>query len=211
MLLGKPLSVNFRYTYLGVDSAGLPQFLDQTTKSPTSTPNFNLDRTPAGYTAPEFYGGISNTLSYKEFELSFFFQFQKQEGSIVSGSFPGALFSGNQSTYWLNRWQKPGDVNVLPRASTSFGVYSNYGSSDATWGNTSFTRLRNLSLSYSLPTRVLSKLKLSQCRIYLQGQNLYTWKKSKYISDPETILNINQAPVVMPPLRVITAGINVSL
>lgn len=211
VLLKKPLSVNFRYTYLGVDSAGLPQFLDQTSKAPTSMPNFNLDRTPVGYTAPEFYGGISNTLSYKEFELSFFFQFQKQEGSIVAGSFPGALFSGNQSTYWLNRWQKPGDVNVLPKASTSFGVYSNYGSSDATWGNTSFTRLRNLSLSYSLPASVLSKLKLAQCKIYLQGQNLYTWKKSKYISDPETILNINQASVVMPPLRVITAGINVSL
>ena len=130
---------------------------------------------------------------------------------MVSSGFPGALFSGNQSTYWLNRWQKPGDIGGLPKASTATTVYSSYGSSDVTWGDISFARLRNLSISYSLSESVLNKLKVSQIRIFFQGQNLYTWRKSKYISDPETILNINQASYVLPPLRVFTAGINVSL
>jgi hypothetical protein len=102
-------------------------------------------------------------------------------------------------------------VNVLPKASTSNTVYSSYGSSTATWGDASFARLRNVNLSYSLPAAVISRLKLSECRIYLQGQNLVTWTNNKYVSDPETISTINQASIVMPPLRVITAGINVSL
>lgn len=209
-VLGQPLSVVFRYTYLGVDPVtGRPQYLDQTTKQPTFTPNFNLDRSVVGFTAPKFYGGISNTISYKQLELSFFFQFTKQEGNIVQGSTPGTFT--NQSIYWLNRWQKSGDVNVLPKASTTSSVYSSFSSSNAIWGDASFARLRNISVSYSLPATVLSKLKLAQCRFYIQGQNLVTWTKNKYVSDPETISTINQSSVVTPPLRVITAGINVSL
>lgn len=209
-LLGQPLSVVFRYTYLGVDPAtGRPQYLDQTTKQPTLTPNFNTDRLPVGFTAPKFYGGINNNLSYKNFELSFFFQFTKQEGNIVQSATPGTF--SNQNVYWLNRWRNPGDANVLPKASITTAVYSNFGTSDAIWGDASFARLRNMNISYGLPEKVLSKLKLSQCRIYMQGQNLATWTNNKYVSDPETISTINQSSVVMPPLRVFTFGINVSL
>lgn len=208
--IGQPLSVNFRYTYLGVDAAtGRPQYLDQATKQPTFTPNFNTDRSVIGFTAPQFYGGLNNSLSYKQFELSFFFQFTKQEGSIVPGATPGTFV--NQNVYFLNRWLKAGDVNVLPKASTTSTVYSNYAGSSATWGDASFARLRNLSVSYSLPKTVTDKFKIGQCRIYIQGQNLATWTKNKYVSDPETISTINQSSVVMPPLRVITAGLNVSL
>lgn len=210
LLLGKPLSVVFRYEYLGVDPVtGRPQYLDQTTKLPTFTPSFNLDRQPVGYSAPKFYGGISNSLSYKNFELSFFFQFTKQDGNFVQSATPGTFV--NQNIYFLNRWRNPGDVNLLPRASTTSTVYSSFGISNAIWGDASFARLRNLSVSYALPQSVLTKLHLAQCRFYIQGQNLATWTKNKYVSDPETISNTNQSSVVMPPLRVITAGINVSL
>ena len=209
-LLGQPLSVVFRYTYLGVDPlTGAPQYLDQTTKQPTLTPNFDTDRTVVGSTAPKFYGGFNNTFSYKQFELSFFFQFTKLEGNIVQSASPGTFV--NRPVYWENRWKKPGDVNVLPRASTTSSVYSSFGSSNAIWGDAAFARLRNLSVSYSLPATILSKLKLTQFRFYIQGQNLVTWTKNKYVSDPETISTINQSSVVLPPLRVITAGINVSL
>ena len=209
MSLGQPLSYVMRYNYRGVDpQTGRPLYKDFTKDSLTFTPNFNTDRSVIGYTAPKFYGGLNNIISYKGFELSFFFQFSKQDGNILPGSAPGVLSNGNQTTLWLDRWQKPGDVKTLPKATTTSSIYSSYSGSDAIWGDASYMRLRNMVLSYNFPQAVASKLKMDNLRFYLQGQNLVTWTKNKYVSDPETIATINQSPVVMPPLRVFTAGIN---
>ncbi|MGV3528098.1 MAG: SusC/RagA family TonB-linked outer membrane protein [Flavisolibacter sp.] len=207
--LGQPLSYVMRFNYEGVDpQTGRPLFRDYAKDSVTFTPAFGTDRSIVGYSAPKFYGGISNVLSYKGLELSFFFQFSRQDGNILPGSIPGGLSTGNVPTLWLDRWRKPGDNSTLPAATTISSFY--YGSSDALWGDASYARLRNAVLSYRFPQAVISKMKLSNLRLYLQGQNLVTWTKNKYVSDPETIATINQSPVVMPPLRVITAGINCS-
>lgn len=209
--LGKPLSYVLGYTYKGVDpQTGAPMYQDFTKDSLTFTPGFNTDRRVIGYTAPEFYGGLNNTLRYRSVELSFFFQFTVQEGNILPSSAPGVLSNGNQATLWLDRWKRPGDITSLPRATTTSSLYAGYSGSDATWGDASFARLRNVMLAYTLDERWIRKLKISALRIYVQGQNLFTWTRNKYVSDPETIATINQSPVVMPPLRVITAGINCS-
>ncbi|UYQ95500.1 SusC/RagA family TonB-linked outer membrane protein [Chitinophaga horti] len=209
--LGKPLSFQQRFIYKGVDpQTGRPLYQDFSKDSLTFTPNFSTDRRVIGYTAPEWYGGLSNTFTYKNFDFSFFFQFTKQEGNIYPSSTPGSLGSGNMTTLWLDRWQQPGENAAWPRATTTTSIYSSYGSSNAIWGDASFVRLRNANLSYTLPKGALSALKISNMRVYLQGQNLFTWTKNKYVSDPETVSTINQASVVMAPLRVITAGLNCS-
>ena len=192
---------------MGVDpQTGRPMFKDYSKDSLTFTPVFGMDRTVIGYSAPKFYGGINNSLSYKGIELSFFFQFSRQDGNILPGSTPGVLNNGNQTTVWLERWKKPGDVSRLPGATTVNNF--NYNSSDAVWGDASYARLRNAVLSYNLPQNIVSRMKMSNLRIYIQGQNLVTWTKNKYVSDPETIATTNQSSVVMPPLRVLTVGIN---
>jgi TonB-linked SusC/RagA family outer membrane protein len=207
--LGKPLSYVLKYIYKGVDpQTGRPLYQDKTKDSLTFTPNVNTDREVTGYTAPHFYGGINNRLRYKGVELSFFFQFTKQEGNILPSSTPGALGSGNQTTLWLNRWQNTSSVTSLPKATTTTSIYGSYGSSDAVWGDASFARLRNVVLSYSFPQAIAKRMKMDNLRVYVQGQNLFTWTKNKYVSDPETIATVNQSSVVMPPLRVFTAGIN---
>lgn len=207
--LGQQLSYALRYRYAGADPAtGEPLYRDLGKDSLTFRPNATTDRGVVGYTAPKAYGGINNTITYKDFDLSFFFQYTIQEGNLISGnSFapsPGALANGNMPLYWLDRWQKPGDVSRLPRYSSGTSIYSNYFSSDAIFGNTSFLRLRNVNLSYRLPKEWASKIKTDNLRVYLQGQNLWWTSKQKYVYDPETGLS-------MPPLRVITAGINVTL
>jgi len=207
--LGQPLSYVMRFIYKGVDpQTGSPMYGDIGKDSLTFTPNFSRDRSVIGYTAPKFYGGISNSFSYKGFDLSLFFQFTKQDGNILPGTIPGRLSAGNVPEVWQNRWREPGDVSTVPKATTGFDF--NYGSSSAVWGDASFARLRNAVLSYTVPTAVAAKIKMSHLRVYLQGQNLITWTKNKYVSDPETVATINQSSVVMPPLRVITAGINCS-
>jgi len=209
-VIGQPLSVAFRYSYQGVDPAtGKPLYKNVTKDSLTFTPNFSVDRSVIGYTAPKFYGGLNNVLNYKNLELSFFFQFQSQEGNIypTPPTFdftPGVLSNGNQPTFLLNRWTKAGEINGLPRYSTTSSVYSAWGSSDAIWGNSSFVRLRTINISYSLPAGIMSRLKVDNLRFYIQGQNLWWSSKNKYVYDPETGTS-------MPPLRVITAGINVTL
>jgi TonB-linked SusC/RagA family outer membrane protein len=209
-VIGQPLSVVFRYSYAGVDpNTGKPLYRDVTKDSVTFTPNFNLDRSVIGYSAPKFYGGMNNVLDYKDFELSFFFQFQGQDGNIYPNppSFnftPGVLSNGNQPTFWLNHWTKPGEVNGMPKYSTTSSLYSAWGSSSAIWGNTSFLRLRTVNISYLFPQSLLERLRIDNLRFYLQGQNLWWTSKNKFVYDPETGTS-------MPPLRVITAGINVTL
>lgn len=205
-VIGQPLSVVFRYTYMGVDPAtGRPLYRDVTKDSLTFTPNFNLDRSVIGYSAPKFYGGLNNILNYKKFELSFFIQFTKQNGNINPTSAPGILGNGNQTTFWVdNHWQKSGDSGGLPKYTTTSSIYSSWGSSSAVWGDASFIRLRTVNLSYTFNQKILDKLKVDNIRLYLQGQNLWWISKNKYVYDPETGTS-------MPPLRVITAGINVTL
>jgi TonB-linked SusC/RagA family outer membrane protein len=209
--LGKPLSYVMKYIYRGVDpETGKPMYQDFGKDSLTFTPNFATDRQMVGYTAPKFYGGINNTFTIKNFEVSFFIQFTKQDGNIRPSGTPGVLSNGNQPTLWLDRWSAGNKNSSLPKATTTSSIYSAYGSSTATWGDASFVRFRNAVIAWSFPGKIASKLKMNNLRVYVQGQNLFTWTKNKYVSDPETIATINQSPVVMPPLRVITAGINCS-
>lgn len=203
-LLGKPLSMVMRFNYMGVDAAtGKPLYRDATKDSLTFTPNFSTDRSMAGYTAPKMYGGLNNILTYKGLELSFFFQYTVQDGTIYPLNAPGVLSNGNQPTFWLNRWTKPGDNNVLPKATTVSSVYGSWSSSNATWGNASFLRLRTVNMNYAFPAALIKKMRVENCRVFLQGQNLWWTSKNKYVYDPETGTS-------MPPLRVITVGLNVT-
>lgn len=204
--IGQQLSYVMRYQYRGVDPAtGKPMYYNAVKDSLTFTPNFSTDRAVAGYTAPKAYGGLNNVITYKGFDLSFFFQYTIQDATnVLPLNAPGVLSNGNQPTFWLDRWQKPGDITTVPRYSSASTIYSAYSSSDAVFGNASLLRLRNVNLSYAFPKQIAERLKTDNLRVYLQGQNLWWTSKQKYVYDPET-------GTAMPPLRVITAGINVTL
>ncbi|QEH43292.1 SusC/RagA family TonB-linked outer membrane protein [Chitinophaga sp. XS-30] len=203
--IGQQLSYLLRFRYAGVDpGTGRPMYRDMGKDSLTFTPNFSTDRAVVGYTAPKAYGGLNNTFTYRNFDLSFFLQYTFQDGTLLPTSSPGALSNGNMPVHWLDRWQQPGDPTNVPRYSSATTIYSGYSSSDAVFGNTSFLRLRNVNISYKLPEAWAHRIRMDNLRVYLQGQNLGWISKQKYVYDPETGLN-------MPPLRVITAGINVSL
>ncbi|HEU4633087.1 MAG TPA: TonB-dependent receptor [Flavisolibacter sp.] len=210
--IGQPLGTLFRFSYQGVDPAtGRPLYKDVERDTLTFSPSFSTDRVPIGNTSPKAYGGLNNLFTYKQFNLSFFFQFTKQDGDIVGPNFlywlnqvPGSFAMGNLPTLWLDRWNKPGQQGGLPLVSINSSIYDSWTGSDATWGDASFLRLRNVNLSYSLPQVLINKWGIDNLKIYLSGQNLWWTSKKKYVYDPET-------GTVMPPLRVITAGINVTL
>ncbi|UPT70959.1 MAG: SusC/RagA family TonB-linked outer membrane protein [Flavobacterium sp. JAD_PAG50586_2] len=148
---------------------------------------------------PEFFGGLQNTVRYKRFQLDFLFQFLKQLNWNAASQFPVPGVFANQPTSVLGAWSQAGDIastqlytNGLNTAATS--AYQRYNQSDAAVSDASYIRLKNISISYNVPTH----LKGLECRLNAQAQNLLTFTPYED-GDPE-FRSFNY----LPPLRVIS-------
>lgn len=207
-IIGKPYTALRLFHLIGVDpQTGQFQFADAH-NTPTFAPSYGADQTVvADFNKNYYYGGFQNSIQYKGLKLDVLFQFVHQQGiPFLYSGLPGSM--NNQPKTVLNHWQKPGDQSFLPMLSQSYGsdVYSSldyFTNSDKYWVDGSFIRLKNLSLSYSLPENWLNKINVHTFRFYVQGQNLWTITHYKGI-DPE-----NQNPNAIPPLRVWTAGFQI--
>jgi TonB-linked SusC/RagA family outer membrane protein len=212
-IIGQPVSAIRAYHFLGVDPAtGIYQFQDHN-GNPTSTPDPALDATVLLDAAPRFYGGFQNSFSYKGFQLDVLFSFVKQialNWGFGIGT-PGlASGQGNQLASLLDRWQKPGDISSIQRFTTkSSGLIqqalNNVYASDAAWADASYIRLKNIALSWQLPENWSKRAHLQNCSLFIQGQNLWTFTKYKGL-DPES-----KSSTTLPPLRVVTIGLKVTL
>jgi hypothetical protein len=81
----------------------------------------------------------------------------------------------NQTTAVLRRWRQPGDITDVPRA-TVLGYNNNANlKSNRFIEDGSFLRIKNVNLSYDLPKDLLTKIKLSNAKVYLTVQNLWTF------------------------------------
>ena len=144
------------------------------------------DRTVLGSAQPKFTWGFNNTLSYKNFDLSFFFQGSQGNKLANFNSFNLLNFTGQNNVLaeaGLNRWTPKNPENKYPRALSSgsldVGVFSSAIVEDA-----SYLRLKNVTLSYSLPNKILSRAKIQSVRIYISASNL--WTLTNYTGyDPE--------------------------
>ena len=144
------------------------------------------DRTILGSAQPKFTFGFNNTLSYKNFDLSFFFQGSQGNKLANFNSFNLLNFTGQNNVSaeaGLNRWTPENPGNKYPRALSSgsldVGIFSSAIVEDA-----SYLRLRNVTLSYSLPAKLLQRAKIQSVRVYISGSNL--WTLTKYSGyDPE--------------------------
>lgn len=213
---GYPLSSMFTLKYIGDDPAtGLP-VMEDTDKSGTITSglyyNAKGDNVYSGTTYPDFFGGLNNSISYKGFQLDVFLQFTRQKGrSIAAGSFypPGNALYSNMSRDLVykylgtpDKWENNPKITQLYGA--AYTAYTRWAGSDANIEDASFIRLKNVNLSYSLPSALIKKWHMQAVRVYMQAQNLLTITGYSGF-DPET------RSVALPPLRTITAGIQFSL
>lgn len=158
--------------------------------------------------AQQYYGGLFNSFKYHGFELSFLFQFVKQTGYSYLSSFPLPGTASNQPDIVMQRWQKPGDITSIQKfAITPTGggnYYDNALFADNTIVDASFIRLKNVSLSWTAPSTLTSKLKLTSSKIFVNALNVWTF--TNYVGlDPET-----QSTVTLPPLRMISTGLQLS-
>jgi hypothetical protein len=216
-IIGQPINLVKLYPFAGVDPATGLYVVSDFHGNPTTTPNRQTDRTVLLSNFSKFYGGFQNSFQFKGLQLDFLIQFVKQVAITPEfgfrnspGRFTSGSSSGNQPVSVLDRWQKPGDISTIQKfTATSSSVinraYPNLSGSNAYYQDASYARLKNLSLSWQLPSTWVKKMHLQNCRIYTQGQNLLTLTKYKGL-DPE-----NTTYSSLPPLRVITVGLQIKL
>jgi TonB-dependent starch-binding outer membrane protein SusC len=211
LIIGESINARRYYKFAGVNSnTGLYQFIDKDGKI-TSDPSTDLlNKTQIINLNPLYYGGLQNTFSYKGFEVSLLIQFVKQKATTYRfGSFPGT--AQNQPTTVLSRWQNVGDQTSIQRYSSVINNFDvlistgHAGESDAAFGDASFVRLKNMSISWQIPFTWTSAVKITNARLFVHGQNLLT--KTNYMGlDPETRSTYN-----IPALRILTMGFQISL
>ncbi len=140
------------------------------------------DRTVIGSAQPNFIYGLTNTFSYKGFDLSVLIQ-GSQGNDIFNASridTEGMIDFRNQSTEVLKRWMRPGMETSVPRV----GNKENNHNSSRYVEDGSYLRVKNITLSYTLNPKWLKKIHLSQVQPYVTMQNLLTFTSySGY--DPE--------------------------
>lgn len=204
--LGESLNRIYQAQYSGVDPVtGLYTVKDV---NGDNRQNSAYDYALAGTLDPKFFGGMNNSFSYKGFSMSFFLQFNSQLGRdwrAANSSYPpGTIY--NVPTLALNRWQKEGDVTDVQKFTTNSGtVTAISGFYSMTFSNRAYTditylRLKNVAFSYTIPTKIVKSF-----TIQVMAQNLLTITNYKG-ADPET-----QSYLRMPPLRTITAGLQLKL
>lgn len=177
-----------------------------------------LDRVPLGFpTTPEIVYGFGFSTGYKGFDFSVFFQGLANESFWVSPYWTAPfvdldgsnnITSNNQllkiyaDSYWSEEHR---DVYALwPRLSENV-MNNNVQTSTHFMQNGAFMRLKTLEIGYSLPMHLIAKAKLTQCRFYFNGVNLYTFSGFK-LWDPEMGGNGLAYPIQM----VLNGGIQLS-
>lgn len=209
--VGQP--INFLYTqkYGGVNPAtGRPFWYD--TLGNITYQVQARDRVILGPTllAP-YNGGLTSTFHYKGLTLDASFNYEY--GRYATD---GQINFLRESTgrinllkeIYDNRWTTPGQLTYLPRfnlATESKG--SGAASGNRTWFKADYIRLRNVTLSYDVPTTILSRLKMNSARFYVQGTNLWTYS-DWYSYDIEFV---NTATGIIPQSKNITVGLQIGL
>ena len=139
-----------------------------------------------GSPEPKATGGFNTSLSWKGLTLSAFFEFVYGNNVFMASQFDldGYDMTANTTTYSLGYWEKPGDTGVHPKpvAGNPKRPYSN---STRYLQDGSYMRIKDVTLSYSLPENILKAIKMQGLRIYVSALNPYTFHNVKGVMDPE--------------------------
>ncbi len=151
---------------------------------------------------PKFIGGLTATLRYKDFDLSLLFQ--GATGAVQYVRAESGEIGNYYKLYADNRWTPENTNSAYPRAWNRDQEY--WGSQNNTFWlqNMNYLRLKNFEVGYNLPAAIDKKLGIGTLRVYVNGQNLFTFSKEKLI-DPEQ--TTGQA---YPLQRVVNGGITLT-
>lgn len=175
--VGQPSSSFYLVEFAGVDpNNGDALFYTNGEGNETTADYAEANRVIAGNPQPVWIAGLTNEVSFKGLALSFTFVGEwgasiYNSGGVYQSS--SADYFDNQTIDQLNRWQNVGDVTDVPQAR----LYGQNGTAQSTryLQKADFIRLRNVMLSYNIPSSIMNKVKISNARIFLSGVNLLTF------------------------------------
>jgi TonB-linked SusC/RagA family outer membrane protein len=182
LVVGQPIGVFYGPKYAGVDPAnGDALYYTEgeagTTNDYNSAANFIV-----GNPNPKFIYGLNNTFTLGSFDLNILLQ-GVYGNNIINGG--GGFMSANgdwldnQTRDQLDRWQKPGDVTMVPQARLNLsGLIPNGISASSRYVyDGSYLRVKTVAFGYNFPSQLINRWKLTGLRAYVTTQNLLTFTK----------------------------------
>lgn len=172
---GLALGTFYGYKWGGVDPATGDAYYIAKDGSSTFTPTPE-DKQVIGDPNPDFTFGFNNTVSYKGVSLMLFLEgvYGSDVLNATRMETEGMTDPKNQSADVLRRWRKPGDITDIPRSAAD-GLTKNSRVSDRFIEDGSYMRVKTLTLSYDFPKLLVAKAKLTNLRLYVTGENLFTF------------------------------------
>ncbi|NNK28773.1 MAG: TonB-dependent receptor [Flavobacteriaceae bacterium] len=214
---GHSINTFYMIRYKGVNpDTGDAEWLDRD-GNPTTTPTAS-DRVIVGDASPDLVGGFRNTVTYKHWDLNFFFNFSLGNDIYLIGSLftDNTVQPFNKRAVMLDIWEQPGDQAYVPSVtSPTFPAFSQPSTLHLRDG--SYARLKNITLGYNVPNSVLDKLGfVNGVRLYATANNLLTIRdKALQGVDPETTGSIangfqGEAFFSAPQSRTFLTGIQIN-
>ena len=163
----------------------------------------------AGSAIPDLTGAISNSFSYKNFDLDFMFTYQIG-GKVIDYNYQSIMSSGDYggalSVDILNRWQKPGDITNVPRMDPT--ETSNFNATSDRWlVDGSYFNLKRINFAYTLPENLLEKFGIVTAQIYTSAENVFSLNARKGLDIQQNFSGTNSNVYI--PSRIISLGLNV--
>ena len=220
--IGQPIRVLYDYQKVGIwqknelDAAqklmgGYPGEikLKDTDGSGQITP---ADRVVLGSDIPSAYGGLNNRFSYKGFDFSFFLYYRL--GYMIDSRFSAdqATMQSRYNNLNVDYWTIDNPTNSYPRPNKN--QESPQYASVLRYTDGGYIKLRTVSLGYSFPAGILSKLGLSSFRVYVTAQNPIVWSSYKLfdpeVAPPSTPTGSTNGSGTVPSNKVFLGGINLT-
>jgi TonB-linked SusC/RagA family outer membrane protein len=212
--VGETYNSYYAYEYAGVDpeTGNELYYINDGSENArnTTTDATKAQKVIIGSAEASIEGGISNTIKYKDFDFNMNFTYQIGGDAYdyprwQHSNGGDALYQGAVPSYYdlSKMWTGPGDTSCsLPK----FQYGSSFVYSSRWMMPLDYLRLKSLSLGYSLPRELVSRLSLSKARVYFSASNLFTIKSSDLYVDPEVPTN-GIANFETPAMRTFTFGI----
>lgn len=195
---GKPMNSLYSIRWAGLNDKGQPMAYNQ--KGDKVTTNSGLtpeDLVYSGTYDPPYSASMTNALSFKGFDLSFLFVFygghvlrDVSAGYYHTGKAPHESVLTNFDREHLNFWKNPGDENDPSKAPAyKTSVYTStsdlWKAADKHIQKGDYIKLRDITLSYTLPQSIVSKIRATNVRVNFQVENPWRWAANDKNLDPE--------------------------
>ena len=208
--VGKSFYSYYLYDYYGVNPVNGEALWRSADGSLTN--NFNQARQDYfGSPEPKYTGGLYTSLDWKGFNLGAFLEFKGGNNVLITEQ-RYVNCDGNQNmnqvASGLNYWKQPGDTGVNPKP--VWGNTSNaWTGSNTRWlEKGDYLRIKDVTLSYSIPRKVLEKVKINNLKVYVSGLNVYTFHDVSWW-DPERGVN-GMGSGIYPMTKSFIGGIEIT-